>query len=194
MHRVSLPLPSRASAENIYFVKCLTASCCTGAARHGYVSSSARLSIRLRPAALELLSPHSNVSPPVWQEAAAALHADRRSRGGPRVSGRGQVQQGADGPGHLGEPSLLQDVQRKTQLTLDRRTPQRETHGGGTKANTTERRVNGWQLKTKGQHKSNHDNNNWKNKIKWWRKKKVRNRTLACSANQLARLWVLILG
>lgn len=56
------------------------------------------------------------------------LHADRGSRcgrcrrrvagGGDGVSGRGQVEQGADGPGHLGEPSLLQDVQWKTQLTL----------------------------------------------------------------------------
>lgn len=36
------------------------------------------------------------------------------------MTGRGEGEQGGDCPGHLGEPSLLQDVQRKTQLTLQR--------------------------------------------------------------------------
>lgn len=67
-------------------------------------------------------------------------------RRGDGVSGRGQVEQGADGPGHLGEPSLLQDVQRKTQLTLQRQKPQKKH--SGTKE-TTEMRVNGWKIKPK---------------------------------------------
>lgn len=63
--------------------------------------------------------------------------------GGDGVSGRGQFQQSADGPGHLGEPSLLQDVERKTQLTLHRQTPQKKTREAKRKKNkTTEQRVN----------------------------------------------------
>lgn len=86
-----------------------------------------------------------------WARAAWScwLDVDGGSRGGCRcgdgVSGRGQVKQGADGPGHLGEPSLLQDVQRKTQLTLQRQTPQRKNTAGQKK--TTEMRVNGWKIK-----------------------------------------------
>lgn len=66
------------------------------------------------------------------------LHGDRGSRygwwcrcrrRGYGVSGWGQIEQCADGSGHLGEPSLLQDVQRKTQLTLQRQTPQKKTQG-----------------------------------------------------------------
>lgn len=49
-------------------------------------------------------------------------HTDRRSGGAGRqgdgMSGRSQVQQGADRGGHLGEPALLQDVQGETQVTL----------------------------------------------------------------------------
>lgn len=63
-----------------------------------------RLSIRPRPARLSTQS-----------SALGCLDVDRRPGSGRRrrgdgVSGRGQVQEGADGAGHLGEPSLLQDV------------------------------------------------------------------------------------
>ena len=72
-----------------------------------------------------------------WRRWCWCLHANGGSRRGRRrgdgVSGRGQVQQGADGAGHLGEPSLLQDVQRKTQLSL-----QDGQHRGGHTAGTKE--------------------------------------------------------
>lgn len=77
-----------------------------------------------------------------------------RGRRGDGLPGRGQVQQRADGSGHLGEPSLLQDVKRKTQLSLRGQTPQKKSAakgegGGGQKkgAGTTERWVNRWQIK-----------------------------------------------
>lgn len=89
--------------------------------------------------------------PPTSPSGQETLHADWCSGGAPRVPGRRQVQQGGHGSGHLGEPSLLQDVQRETQVTLDERTQSGDTAGGGRKqkANTAERRVNGWQLKVK---------------------------------------------
>lgn len=62
-------------------------------------------------------------------------HTDRRSGGAARqgdgMSGRSQVQQSADSGGHLGEPSLLQDVQGETQVTLmaTHKTQKKENNG-----------------------------------------------------------------
>lgn len=55
------------------------------------------------------------------------------------MSGRSQFQQCADRSGHMGEPSLLQNVQRKTQLTL------MKTQKKKTKENNGEG-VNKWQM------------------------------------------------
>lgn len=63
-----------------------------------------------------------------------SLDVDRRAgsgcRRGDRVSGRGHVEQGTHGSGHLGETSLLQNVQRKTQLTLETDNTEKETQEG----------------------------------------------------------------
>lgn len=59
-------------------------------------------------------------------------NGSRRQRcRGDGLSGRGQVEQRTDGSSHLGEPSLLQDMKRKTQLTLHRQdTTEEESHKG----------------------------------------------------------------
>lgn len=67
-------------------------------------------------------------------------HADGSSGGrrGDGMSGRSQFQQCADSSGHLGEPSLLQDVKRKTQLTLTK--TQKKTNKNNGEG------VNEWQM------------------------------------------------
>ena len=58
------------------------------------------------------------------------------------MTGRGKVEESANGPGHLGEPLIFQNVKRKTQLTL-----KRKTQGGGGKESIVGEGVDGWKIK-----------------------------------------------
>lgn len=81
----------------------------------------------------------------------------RRRRRGDGLPGRSQVQQRGDRHGHLGEPPFLQDVKRKTQLTLHRNKRQRgrtDSEGGGVNRKAGQMMAN----QTKANEKQNYCN------------------------------------
>lgn len=82
-----------------------------------HVENSSRT---LQPSIRSRSTKQEAASPPRVKTDSLPSHADRSSGRcrGDGMSGRSQFQECADSSGHLGEPSLLQDVQRKTQLSL----------------------------------------------------------------------------
>lgn len=105
------------------------------------------------PSALPIRSTSTSQNqPPHVKTDSLPSNADGGSGGrrGDGMSGRSQFQECADSSGHLGEPSLLQNVQRKTQLTLTKTEENKQT-----KKNNGEGSTNG---KGMEKLKTNHGN------------------------------------